>query len=299
MLVVTDLHKSYGPVPALAGFDLEVRPGEIAGLIGHNGAGKSTFARIVAGLVRPDRGHVSITAAEATGSRSPRYRLGLAPQEPALYPTATVRENLRVFGGLAGLRRAALRREIDDVAAGMRLSDLLHRRVSTLSGGQFRRVQTATALLHRPPVLLLDEPTVGADPLTREALLQVVAQRAAAGAAVCYTTHYLPELDALEATLAVASAGRVVARGTRADLLAGLPGELGVRFTGPVPTRLVSADRQVHDDELRIRTHDPARTLADLTTELASGPGAALRAVEVRQPSLDDLYRHLAVEPTR
>ena len=142
----------------------------------------------------------------------------MAGQEIALYPTATVRENLRFFGRVHGLRGRSLRGAVDEVAVALRLTGSLGDRVATLSGGQRRRVHAAVALLHRPAVLLLDEPTVGADPASREALLAAVRARADEGAAVCYTTHYLPELDLLDATVALADAGRVVLRGSRADL---------------------------------------------------------------------------------
>ncbi|GIF47956.1 ABC-2 type transport system ATP-binding protein [Asanoa ferruginea] len=224
MLLAEGLHKRYGPVSALAGFDLRIAPGEVVGLVGRNGAGKSTFAAIASGLVRPDRGRVCVAGHDVT--REPRLvrpLLGLAAQELALYPGATVIENLRFFGGVQGLRGRRLREEIEEVGVAMRLDDLWRRRVRTLSGGQQRRVHAAVALLHRPAVLLLDEPTVGADPASRKALLDTVRGRARAGAAVCYTTHYLPELEILDATVALAEAGRVVARGTRADLLAALP----------------------------------------------------------------------------
>ncbi len=228
MLLAEGLHKRYGPIRALAGFDLRVAAGEVVGLIGRNGAGKSTFASVAAGLIRPDRGTVRIAGFDmARDPRRAQSRLGLAGQELALYPTATVAENLRFFGGLYGLRGRRLRGEIDEVAATMRLTDLLRRRVGTLSGGQQHRVHAAVALLHRPAVLLLDEPTAGADPASRQALLNTVRARAADGATVCYTTHYLPELDILDATVALADAGRVVVRGTRAQLLAALPRDAG------------------------------------------------------------------------
>ncbi len=162
--------------------------------------------------------------------RAARRLLGVAPQEQALYLTATVRDNLRLFGALAGLRRVALRRGIDAVADELRLTDVLDQRVGLLSGGQQRRTQAATALIADPPLLLLDEPTAGADPETRAALLAAIRARAAAGAAVLYTTHYLPELADLGATLAVARAGRVIARGTQDRLTRGLTGELRLRF---------------------------------------------------------------------
>ncbi len=221
MIHAHDLHKRFGDTHALRGFELAVEPGEIVGLVGHNGAGKTTFARAVAGLVTLDDGSLTVAGVDVRAEpRRARAMLGIAPQELALYPTATARENLTVFAALHGVRRRDMPAAITRVATGLHLDEVLDRRVSMLSGGQQRRVQAATAMIHRPPVLLLDEPTVGADPLTREALLGAVREAATDGAAIVYTTHYLPELDVLGATLAVADRGRIVARGERDALRA-------------------------------------------------------------------------------
>ena len=135
--------------------------------------------------------------------------MGICPQETALYPSATVIDHLRLFGALAGLRAAVLRRAVDDIVERMDLVSVTGKPAGLLSGGQRKRTQAATALIADRPLLLLDEPTVGADPMTRSKLLAVVADRAAAGAAVVYTTHYLPELTELGASVAVAEAGRI------------------------------------------------------------------------------------------
>jgi ABC-2 type transport system ATP-binding protein len=275
VLVVESVFKRYGATSALAGFDLTVDAGEIVGLVGHNGAGKSTLVGIVAGLIRADSGRVLVGGVDAARARA---MIGLAPQEIALYLAATLRDNLVLFGRLAGLRGRALRAAIDETVTALDLTGILDRPVGVLSGGQQRRAQAATALLHRPPLLLLDEPTVGADPTAREALLTVVRDRAAAGAAVCYTTHYLPELADLGATIAVAARGRIIARGSQRELLADLPGELRVT--------LGSGERRI------VRTADPSAALADV---LAAGH--TVRAVDIARPSLDDLYR--ALEATR
>ena len=272
MLEALSLVKTLGSVRALDGFTLSARTGEIVGLVGHNGAGKTTFANIVAGLTRPDAGHVRI---DGSAPRAARNRLGLAPQHLALYPTATPRETLRLFGGLHGLRRRALTRAVDEIAESLRLTGFLDRRAGTLSGGQQRRVQAATAMVHRPALLLLDEPTAGVDPETRRALLEAVRSHAEQGATVVYTTHYLPELTDLGATLAVARGGRVIARGRASDLLRDLPGE--VRLT-------------LDDEELRVPSTDPAATLVRMLAE-ATGP---VRDVELRRPTLDDLYEAVA-----
>jgi ABC-2 type transport system ATP-binding protein len=263
MLNATDLQKRYKKVTALDGFTLRVDPGEIVGLMGHNGAGKSTFVSIVAGLLKPDGGRLELGCKRA--------EIGIAPQTLGLYPTATVREHLWLFGRLAGVKHPAIEATADELL----LTDLLKRKVRELSGGQQRRVQAATALVHRPKLLLLDEPTVGADPVTRDAILAAVRRRADDGAAIVYTTHYLPELDGLDATLALARAGRVVARGRRADLLADLPGRLAATF----------ADGR----ELTIPTKDPGAALAKLLAEEHALP----ERIDVQSPSLDDLYHAL------
>jgi ABC-2 type transport system ATP-binding protein len=219
MLIAEGLVKRYGARLALAGFDLTVAPGEIAGLIGPNGAGKTTFVEIVTGLVRPDAGQVLVCGRNALRSgRAVRRLIGVAPQEIALYQTVTVRENLRLFGGLAGLRGRDLDAAIAQVLDELALGPVAGQRTGALSGGQRRRVQAATAMVASPPLLLLDEPTAGADPETRSALLAAVRARAAAGTAVLYTTHYLPELAELEATLALVRGGVVIARGTQEEL---------------------------------------------------------------------------------
>ncbi|MGW2182066.1 ABC transporter ATP-binding protein [Streptomyces sp. NPDC001732] len=274
VLEVTGLTKRYGDIQALGGFTLSVAPGEIVGLVGHNGAGKSTFVEVVSGLIRADGGTVSVAGHTPHAGR---HLVGVCPQHLALYPSFTVREHLKLFGGLFGLRRGALRDAIDEVAVDLRLTEFLDRPAGFLSGGQQRRAQAGAALIHRPALLLLDEPTAGADPETRQALLETVRRRADDGAAVVYTTHYLTELTELEATLAVAKRGRVIARGTADELLTGLPGEVRLTF----------------DDgtEERRSTDDPTGALAGML----AAAGRPVASVDVRKPDLDDLYRSLAV----
>ena len=297
MLVAEKLVKRFGNTTALDDFDLTVGPGEIVGLVGHNGAGKTTFARAVAGLVSPDAGRIRVAGVDMT--RQPRTAwaaVGWAPQELALYPTSTVRENLLFFGGVSGMRRGDAIRRVAELGSALELNDLLDLAVRDLSGGQQRRVQTATAMMHRPPVLLLDEPTVGADPVTRQAVLAVVRSIADEGSAVVYATHYLPELDVLGASLAVVKAGRVIARGTRAELLASTPGRAVLRYAGPppvLPPRVSGASAvTVDDSDVTIIATDPAACVASLLARHA-GDVDRLQAIELSPPTLEDLYRQL------
>jgi ABC-2 type transport system ATP-binding protein len=273
VLEAVDLTKKYDEVQALAGFSLTVAAGEICGLVGHNGAGKTTFVDMVSGLLKPDTGTVLV---DGVPPHETRGAIGISPQHIALYRPLTVREHLELYGRLSGLRRKALRSEIEELATAMQLTGFLERRAGLLSGGQQRRTQAATALIHRPKLLLMDEPTAGADPETRQALLDVVKQRAGEGSAVVYTTHYLTELADLKASIAVASHGKVIARGSSAELLDGLPGEVRVR----------TADHEYHR-----ATTDPTAALLEL---LAESRGT-VESVELRNPDLDDLYRSLAV----
>jgi ABC-2 type transport system ATP-binding protein len=274
LLEACDLVKRYGPVNALDGFSLRVAAGEIVGLVGHNGAGKTTFVEIVSSLIRPDSGTVTIDGKSPSAARG---QVGVTPQHLGLYPSITVREHLQLFGRLAGLRRTALTAAIDDLAVALRLTEIMGRKTGVLSGGQQRRTQAATALIHRPPLLLLDEPTAGADLETRQAMLDVVKQRAGEGAAVVYTTHYLPELTELQASIAVIRNGKIIARGNYDELVDGLPGEV----------RIILED----EEEIRVSTTNPTATLIDLLGRTER----AISAVEVRNASLDDLYRSLAV----
>lgn len=278
MLTVEGLQKRYRDVVALNGFDLQVDAGEIVGLVGHNGAGKTTFVEVVAGLTRPDAGRAVVGGFDvAKQPHRVRALIGLAPQELSLYPSLTVRENMHLFGGLAGLRHQQLRSAVTETAEALGLTAELDRPVGLLSGGQRRRTQAATALLHRPRLLLLDEPTTGADPGTRQALLRLVRAYADAGTAVCYTTHYLPELADLGASIAVIARGRVIARGSQSQLLAGIPDEVRVTLAG--------------GESRVVRTTDPSRALADLLAQ-----GQTLREVDIRPAGLDDLYHALAAD---
>ena len=288
MLKIRGLRKSYGDREVLRGIDLEVAPGEVVGLLGPNGAGKTTMVSIVAGLREADGGRVTVNGIDAL-ARPERVRplVGLAPQDLGIWPVLSVEQNLRFMGELAGVRGRALRERIGEVAEALELAELLPRRAVELSGGQKRRLHTAMALLHRPRLLFLDEPTVGADVRTRHQILDVVKELASEGTAVVYATHYLPEVEEIGDSVAVLEAGGIVARGTVSGLVAEHGrAQLRLAFDGEPPL-LPGFERD--DDGLRIATAEPALLAAQVMKDLGTR-AASLRAVEIVQPSLEAAY---------
>ncbi len=289
--MVEGLRKRYGARTALDGVDLEVAAGEVLALLGPNGAGKTTLVSIVAGLRRADAGRVRVCGID--GGRDPdamRRHLGLAPQETGVYLPVSVRDNLRLFAALAGLRGRTRRDRIDEVTAALGLSELLDRRAAELSGGERRRLHTAIALVHRPALVLLDEPTVGADVRTRAEILDLVRSVAADGSAVVYSTHYLHEVEQLDAHVAVMDHGRVVARGGVVELVrAHGSSALELTFDGQVPAVACGAGAVVEGDAVRIPTDDPARTAGRLLPQLGADAGS-LRTIEVIRPDLESVF---------
>ena len=293
-LKVRDLHKSYGEIRALTGVNLEASAGEIVALLGPNGAGKTTLVSIVAGLRRPDSGRVWVNGIDVgTHAHLAHKQLGLAPQQTGVYPTVSVQDNLRFFGELAGLRRRELRGKVTDVADAFGLVDLLERQALTLSGGEGRRLHTAMAVLHRPSLLLLDEPTVGADVQTRGKLLEVVQSLAEDGSTVCYSTHYLNEIEQIEAaSVAILVKGEVAASGSVSQLVRSHGGGcVEFYFAGEAPdVSFAGAIMQRHENMMRISTEgSPARSVAGFLGRLGAS-SSALREIKLVQPSLESVF---------
>lgn len=295
MLEVLEVVKSYNGVSVLKGVTVGLGAGEILGLIGPNGAGKTTLVSIIAGLRKPDAGSVRIGEIDVLRNPTRARRLiALAPQELGIYPTITVRENLVYFGELSGLSRHALSQRIDDVAELMHLTHLLSRRAHALSGGEKRRLHSAVALLSRAPLLLLDEPTAGADVRTRDDILRVVKLLADEGSAVLYTTHYMSEVEALEASVAILDEGEVIAQGPLDRLLAKF-GHSAVElvFDGPAPSLTLGSEKVwVEDSSLRIMSDRPAAAAARAIGALGDDT-ARLQYVEIIHANLESAFLSL------
>ena len=224
MLEVDHLKKSYGPVVAVNGVSLHASAGETIGLLGPNGAGKTTTVSIIAGLVRPDSGSVKIEGRPLTGDTDPiKRQIGLVPQDLALFDELTAQANLQLFAALYNLDGAAANRAIGEALELVGLSDRAQDRVKNYSGGMKRRLNLASALLHDPQILLLDEPTVGVDPQSRNAIFDNLEVLKSRGKTLLYTTHYMEEAERLCDRIVIIDHGKVVADDTLQGLYRLLP----------------------------------------------------------------------------
>jgi linearmycin/streptolysin S transport system ATP-binding protein len=280
-LQIENVTKTFASRRALDGVSLELRDSEVLGLLGPNGAGKSTLVRTIMGRVRLDTGSVSIFGRPApAGDTEARAEVGVVPQEIALYPNLTSRENLSVFGRYLGLRSTALTEAIERALGWAALTDRANESVKTLSGGMKRRLNMAAGVLHRPRVLLLDEPTVGVDPQSRERIYQMIEGLRAEGVSLIYTTHYMEEAERLCDRIAVMDGGRVIASGTKDELVRNTIGtkrEVIVEFAdGTHVTHLI----------------DDAAEMQRVMRE-AEAQGSAIRDLTMKSPSLEKVFLHL------
>ncbi|HEY1593207.1 MAG TPA: ATP-binding cassette domain-containing protein [Solirubrobacteraceae bacterium] len=305
---VRDLKKSFGEVIALDGLDLTVEPGMVFGLLGPNGAGKTTLVRILATLLPPTAGRASVLGHDVVAESLPVRRLiGLAGQFAAVDAELTGRENVEMVARLYRCSRREARGRATELLERFDLADAADRRVSTYSGGMRRRLDLAAGLIGRPPVVLLDEPTTGLDPRSRQELWAMVAALGRQGTTVLLTTQYLDEADRLAARIAVVDHGRIAAEGTPAELKGAIGGSvLSVRVTDPdrlaeavAELAPLSAGDQPQIDpgaaEIRIGVADPAISAEALRR--LDGHGIETAAIELQQPSLDDVFMALTGRP--
>lgn len=244
MLEARGLRKSYGTRAAVADVSLHVKAGEVLGLLGPNGAGKSTTVGMLCGLIAPDAGSVTIAGATlAADANAFKRRIGLVPQDLALFEDLGARANIELFGALYGMPHARLKQRAAEVLALVGLTERARDRPATFSGGMKRRLNIACALVHDPDVLLLDEPTAGVDPQSRNAIFDSLEALKRQGKALVYTTHYMEEAERLADRIVIIDHGRVVASGTQAELARRLPftETLELELAAAADARLVQA----------------------------------------------------------
>jgi len=298
MLSLDNVTKRYGSLTALDGVSLQIKAGEFFGLLGPNGAGKSTLMSLVAGLRVPDAGRIMVDGRPLSPDQpEARAGLGLVPQHVALYPKLSAEQNLRIFGQLYGLGGAVLRDRVNEGLEAMQLADRRRDPVQTFSGGMQRRLNIIAALLHRPKLLLCDEPTVGVDPQSRNAIFEFLEKLNREGLTVIYSTHYMEEATRLCTRIGIIDHGKIPALGTLDELLLKLPFEEEIRFPVTAATDALAARLGAHgaiekgDEHYRFRPQ-PGYKLSSFYL-LTESLGLPARHFTSQRPTLEALFLHL------
>jgi ABC-2 type transport system ATP-binding protein len=301
------LARSFGEVEAVRGVSMHIEEGETVGLLGPNGAGKTTTLSMLATLLGPSAGDADIFGASLCREAwTVRRLVGLAPQEVSLYPELTADENLRFFGRLYGLGGSRIRERADALLDLVGLLPRRHDRVATYSGGMKRRLNLACSLLHAPRLLLLDEPTVGVDPQSRDRIFDAIRELARGGKTILYTTHYMEEAERLCDRIIIMDEGRIVAAGTIGELLriVGMGEVIELSGSGEVlgDGRLASVPGvskiERGERSIRIFVESAARALPAIAALVATA-GEKLRAVQIYPVDLERVFMHLTGKQLR
>lgn len=284
MLIVRDIEKSYGDLRAVEGVSFELRTGEAFGLLGPNGAGKSTTIGVIVGAIAPDGGTVEFDGASGADIRR---NIGLAPQSLSLYEPFSAEENLRFFGRLYGLSGSRLK---DRVEWSLELSGLKDRRrgrVSTFSGGMKRRLNIAVAMVHDPALVILDEPTVGVDPQSRNHIFEAIEKLKGEGRTVLYTTHYMEEAQRLCDRVAIMDRGKILAMDTVEGLIDAHGGASRIRLTSQDGAPVEGFEREADGAYVKL-TGAPMDELSRVVES-----GASIGTLTVRRPDLESVFLSL------
>lgn len=296
ILSIEDAHLSYGTVRALAGLSLQLFPGELLGLLGPNGAGKTTLINCLSNRQQLDRGCIRLISEIPIADL-----LGIVPQEIAVYPDLTVLQNLQVFGRLHGLTGTLLRQRIEEALDWAWLSDRRRSLAGTLSGGMQRRLNIACSVLHRPQVLLLDEPTVGVDPQSRERIYNMLDSLLQTGTAILLTTHQLDEAQHRCDRIAIVDGGRLLDTGTYHELLSrtiGTSQQVSIRFATP-PRQLPGSLRMTQSPLEAVGLIDDVLLELPLLLQTLQSHSASIENLTLRQPTLQNLFLHLTGKELR
>jgi ABC-2 type transport system ATP-binding protein len=301
VLEVKGVTRRFGDRVAVDDVSFTIARGEAYGLLGPNGAGKTTAIRMVCGLLRPNCGEVLLNGRSPWQDRAIKAAVGLVPQDVALYPDLTARENLRFIGKLYRLRRRALDVAVQDALEIVDLADRADERVESFSGGMKRRLNIAAGLVHRPTLLVLDEPTVGVDPQSRHAILERVRSLRERGMAVLYTTHYMEEAERVCDRVGIIDHGRLVAEGTRRELVdrLGEQDRVELAASGDLSTFAATcrdlpgvSESGATAGGVHLLAKDGRRVLPAVF-DAAERTGVDVSSVEVVEPDLEAVFLHL------
>jgi ABC-2 type transport system ATP-binding protein len=294
-LSISYVEKAFGSRKALNGVKLTVQPGESLGLLGPNGAGKSTLVRAIAGRVNPEKGEIRVHG-HLAGSEGARLATGYVPQDLALYPLLTARENISAFARYQGIRGSKLTQVVDDALAWTALTDRAGDRARHLSGGMKRRLNIAAGTLHRPKLLLLDEPTVGVDPQSRERIYSMIEELRQDGMTLLYTSHYMEEVERLCDRIAIIDHGRVIAEGTKDELVRSILGtsqELTITadsYMQPaLREKLTMVNADMNGTVARMRVTRAADEIADILSIYRS-ENVTVRDLALKTPGLEAVF---------
>ena len=304
-LQAQQLRKHYGERLAVDCISLAVRPGELLALLGPNGAGKSTTLAMISGLLAPDAGEISLGGQRLAADRHAyQRRIGLVPQEIALFDALSAAQNVELFASLYGLTRKQLRERVPAVLGRVGLLERAGERVDQFSGGMKRRLNIACALVHAPELLLLDEPTAGVDPQSRNAIFETLEGLKRDGMALIYTTHYMEEAERLADRIVIVDQGRVIAEGGLAELLARLPAaeQLLLQLEGeadPVALQALPGVRQVQRDGGRLRIAVDSLAASAGLLQNINAQGLRLQHLSSGRATLEDVFLHLTGKTLR
>lgn len=289
MITVENLRKSFGDLTAVDGLSFSIEKGEVFGLLGPNGAGKTTTINMMVGILAPDEGKIEIDGVADPTRPDIRQRIGNAPQAVALYEMLTGAENLAFFGRMYGLTGKKLKERVDWALAFAGLTDRRKDRVATYSGGMKRRLNMAAAVIHDPPVLLFDEPTVGVDPQSRNMIFDSIEDMKRKGRTIVYTTHYMEEAQRLCDRVAIIDQGKILAMDTVDNLIREHGGKAVIEAdVEKVPEDTSGIDGEFIGNHLSLKTADPMEELAKL-----AGAGLIFRTLRVDRPDLEAVFLNL------
>ncbi len=308
VLLVEELEHSFDDLLAVGGVSFFIESGETYGLLGPNGAGKTTTISMISGLLEADRGSVQVAGQQmTTTSTAAKRAIGLVPQDLAIYPDLTAKENLAFFGSLYGMRGSEFGRRIDEVLEMVGLRDRADDKAEEYSGGMKRRLNIGVGLLHEPQLLILDEPTVGVDPQSRNAILESVEALSTEGMSVLYTTHYMEEAERLCDRVGIIDSGLLVAEGSRRDLVDGIGQKdtvhvSGIGDLGAATETLRSTDGVVQAAEahgvITVMVDRAASRLPSILAAVGTA-GMSVTAVDVTEPNLEAVFLHMTGKALR